>query len=199
MMLEKCSWCSAGVSSFCWATSLTGLQKLREIPAWFEREHPESLQCFVFLFKPPLFIFYLIHFIHFFNLTPSIYFLFNPLYLFFISSPLPCSAAQFQALLLFQECIKPVQVDKKPGKAAAKIRIEADGSYFQVNQVCGLFCSVQKNRRNECVLIVLIISIHLKPQRDAASIFVFFFLLNLESVIPVLCHFYALEHINYRL
>lgn len=65
MMLEKCSWCSAGVSSFCWATSLTGLQKLREIPAWFEREHPESLQCFVFLFKPPLFIFYLIHFIHF--------------------------------------------------------------------------------------------------------------------------------------
>ncbi|KAF4792030.1 Cytosolic Fe-S cluster assembly factor NARFL [Turdus rufiventris] len=43
-------------------------------------------------------------------------------------------AAQFQALLLFQECIKPVQVDKKPGKAAAKIRIEADGSYFQVNQ-----------------------------------------------------------------
>ncbi|KAI1233638.1 hypothetical protein IHE44_0004076 [Lamprotornis superbus] len=41
---------------------------------------------------------------------------------------------QFQALLLFQECIKPVKVDKKPGKAAAKIRIEADGSYFQVNQ-----------------------------------------------------------------
>ncbi|NXI31203.1 NARFL factor, partial [Sterrhoptilus dennistouni] len=33
-----------------------------------------------------------------------------------------------------QECIKPVKVDTKPGKAAAKIRIEADGSYFQVNQ-----------------------------------------------------------------
>ncbi|NWV79581.1 NARFL factor, partial [Dasyornis broadbenti] len=33
-----------------------------------------------------------------------------------------------------QECIKPVKVDKKAGKAAAKIRIEADGSYFQVNQ-----------------------------------------------------------------
>ncbi|XP_062359241.1 cytosolic iron-sulfur assembly component 3 isoform X3 [Cinclus cinclus] len=33
-----------------------------------------------------------------------------------------------------QECIKPVKVDKKPGKAAAKIRIEADGSCFQVNQ-----------------------------------------------------------------
>ncbi|XP_059717770.1 cytosolic iron-sulfur assembly component 3 isoform X2 [Haemorhous mexicanus] len=33
-----------------------------------------------------------------------------------------------------QECIKPVKVDKKPGKAAAKIRIEADGSYFQINQ-----------------------------------------------------------------
>ncbi|XP_074696898.1 cytosolic iron-sulfur assembly component 3 isoform X2 [Strix aluco] len=32
------------------------------------------------------------------------------------------------------ECIKPVKVEKKPGKAAAKIRIEADGSYFQINQ-----------------------------------------------------------------
>ncbi|NXG83383.1 NARFL factor, partial [Stercorarius parasiticus] len=31
-------------------------------------------------------------------------------------------------------CIKPVKVEKKPGKAAAKIRIEADGSYFQINQ-----------------------------------------------------------------
>ncbi|KAM6407417.1 cytosolic iron-sulfur assembly component 3 isoform 1-T1 [Rhynochetos jubatus] len=33
-----------------------------------------------------------------------------------------------------QECIKPVKLEKKPGKAAAKIRIEADGSYFQINQ-----------------------------------------------------------------
>ncbi|NXG34579.1 NARFL factor, partial [Dromaius novaehollandiae] len=33
-----------------------------------------------------------------------------------------------------QECIKPVKVEKNPGKAAAKIRIEADGSYFQINQ-----------------------------------------------------------------
>ncbi|XP_060116890.1 cytosolic iron-sulfur assembly component 3 [Heteronotia binoei] len=33
-----------------------------------------------------------------------------------------------------QDCIKPVKVDKKPGKAAAKIRIEDDGSYFQVNE-----------------------------------------------------------------
>ncbi|XP_025909830.1 cytosolic Fe-S cluster assembly factor NARFL [Nothoprocta perdicaria] len=33
-----------------------------------------------------------------------------------------------------QECIKPVKVEKKPGKAAAKIRIETDGSYFQINQ-----------------------------------------------------------------
>ncbi|NXM60227.1 NARFL factor, partial [Illadopsis cleaveri] len=33
-----------------------------------------------------------------------------------------------------QECIKPVRVERKAGKAAAKIRIEADGSYFQVNQ-----------------------------------------------------------------
>ncbi|KAL8174844.1 UNVERIFIED_CONTAM: hypothetical protein K2H54_003453 [Gekko kuhli] len=33
-----------------------------------------------------------------------------------------------------QDCIKPVRVDKKPGKAAAKIRIEDDGSYFQVSE-----------------------------------------------------------------
>ncbi|NWU98538.1 NARFL factor, partial [Upupa epops] len=33
-----------------------------------------------------------------------------------------------------QECIKPVTVEKKPGKAAAKIRIETDGSYFQIDQ-----------------------------------------------------------------
>uniref|UniRef100_A0A8B9QFG0 Uncharacterized protein n=1 Tax=Apteryx owenii TaxID=8824 RepID=A0A8B9QFG0_APTOW len=39
-----------------------------------------------------------------------------------------------------QECIKPVKVEKNhPGKAAAKIRIEADGSYFQINQVCVIF------------------------------------------------------------
>uniref|UniRef100_A0A8C6ZZF9 Uncharacterized protein n=1 Tax=Nothoprocta perdicaria TaxID=30464 RepID=A0A8C6ZZF9_NOTPE len=38
-----------------------------------------------------------------------------------------------------QECIKPVKVEKKPGKAAAKIRIETDGSYFQINQVCVIF------------------------------------------------------------
>ncbi|XP_027512462.1 cytosolic iron-sulfur assembly component 3 [Corapipo altera] len=33
-----------------------------------------------------------------------------------------------------QECIKPVKVEKQAGKAAAKIRIEADGSYFQIDQ-----------------------------------------------------------------
>ncbi|EOA95374.1 Nuclear prelamin A recognition factor-like protein, partial [Anas platyrhynchos] len=33
-----------------------------------------------------------------------------------------------------QECVKPVKVEKKPGKAAAKIKIEADGSYFQIGQ-----------------------------------------------------------------
>ncbi|XP_062999172.1 cytosolic iron-sulfur assembly component 3 [Elgaria multicarinata webbii] len=35
-----------------------------------------------------------------------------------------------------QDCIKPIKVDKKPGKAAAaaKIRIEDDGTYFQVDQ-----------------------------------------------------------------
>ncbi|XP_045238689.2 cytosolic iron-sulfur assembly component 3 isoform X2 [Macaca fascicularis] len=33
-----------------------------------------------------------------------------------------------------QECIKPVKVEKRPGSGVAKIRIEDDGSYFQVNQ-----------------------------------------------------------------
>ncbi|XP_053551245.1 cytosolic iron-sulfur assembly component 3 [Bombina bombina] len=33
-----------------------------------------------------------------------------------------------------QDCIKPVKVEKKLGKAAAKIRIEDDGSYFQISQ-----------------------------------------------------------------
>ncbi|XP_040296547.1 cytosolic iron-sulfur assembly component 3 [Bufo bufo] len=33
-----------------------------------------------------------------------------------------------------QDCIKPVKVEKKPGKGAAKIRIEDDGSYFQIGQ-----------------------------------------------------------------
>lgn len=52
---------------------------------------------------------------------------------------LRCSSPHFQALFLYQECIKPVKVEKKTGKAAAKIRIEADGSYFQINQVCVIF------------------------------------------------------------
>ncbi|KAM4631908.1 cytosolic iron-sulfur assembly component 3 [Discoglossus pictus] len=33
-----------------------------------------------------------------------------------------------------QDCIKPIKVEKKLGKGAAKIRIEDDGSYFQVDQ-----------------------------------------------------------------
>ncbi|XP_072549629.1 cytosolic Fe-S cluster assembly factor narfl [Salminus brasiliensis] len=33
-----------------------------------------------------------------------------------------------------QECVKPVKVDKKQGRSVAKIQIEDDGSYFQVNQ-----------------------------------------------------------------
>lgn len=42
-------------------------------------------------------------------------------------------------LFFFQECVKPVKVEKKPGKAAAKIKIEADGSYFQIGQVFVIF------------------------------------------------------------
>ncbi|RXN02089.1 Cytosolic Fe-S cluster assembly factor NARFL [Acipenser ruthenus] len=37
-----------------------------------------------------------------------------------------------------QECVKPVKVEKKSGKSVAKIKIEDDGSYFQVNQDGGL-------------------------------------------------------------
>ncbi|XP_069037075.1 cytosolic Fe-S cluster assembly factor narfl isoform X2 [Lepisosteus oculatus] len=37
-----------------------------------------------------------------------------------------------------QECVKPVKVEKKRGKSVAKIKIEDDGSYFQVNQDGGL-------------------------------------------------------------
>ncbi|XP_067390456.1 cytosolic iron-sulfur assembly component 3 isoform X1 [Emydura macquarii macquarii] len=33
-----------------------------------------------------------------------------------------------------QDCVKPIKVEKKAGKTAAKIRIEDDGSYFQINQ-----------------------------------------------------------------
>ncbi|XP_076853387.1 cytosolic Fe-S cluster assembly factor narfl [Brachyhypopomus gauderio] len=33
-----------------------------------------------------------------------------------------------------QECVKPVKVEKKQGRSVAKIQIEDDGSYFQVNQ-----------------------------------------------------------------
>ncbi|XP_063171106.1 cytosolic iron-sulfur assembly component 3 isoform X1 [Candoia aspera] len=36
-----------------------------------------------------------------------------------------------------QECIKPIKVDKKHGKAAAKIHIEDDGTYFQIDQAGG--------------------------------------------------------------
>ncbi|XP_064178931.1 cytosolic Fe-S cluster assembly factor narfl isoform X1 [Anguilla rostrata] len=37
-----------------------------------------------------------------------------------------------------QACVKPVKLEKKPGKSVAKIQIEDDGSYFQVNQDGGL-------------------------------------------------------------
>lgn len=35
-----------------------------------------------------------------------------------------------------QECVKPVKVEKKQGRSVAKIQIEDDGTYFQVNEVC---------------------------------------------------------------
>ncbi|GCB65986.1 hypothetical protein scyTo_0010034 [Scyliorhinus torazame] len=39
---------------------------------------------------------------------------------------------------LRQECVKPVKVEKKPGKSSGIIRIEADGSYTQLNQDGGV-------------------------------------------------------------
>ncbi len=36
---------------------------------------------------------------------------------------------------MYQECVKPVKVEKKQGRSVAKIQIEDDGSYFQVHQV----------------------------------------------------------------
>uniref|UniRef100_A0A667ZAY8 Nuclear prelamin A recognition factor-like protein n=1 Tax=Myripristis murdjan TaxID=586833 RepID=A0A667ZAY8_9TELE len=35
---------------------------------------------------------------------------------------------------VLQQCVKPVKVEKKGGKSVAKIQIEDDGSYFQVNK-----------------------------------------------------------------
>ncbi|XP_078414778.1 cytosolic Fe-S cluster assembly factor narfl isoform X1 [Cetorhinus maximus] len=37
-----------------------------------------------------------------------------------------------------QECVKPVKVEKKPGKSSGIIRIEDDGSYTQLNQDGGI-------------------------------------------------------------
>ena len=35
---------------------------------------------------------------------------------------------------LFQECIKPVKIERKAGKVG-KIRIEDDGSYYNISEV----------------------------------------------------------------
>lgn len=57
-------------------------------------------------------------------------------------SRLNCHAQQCVVLYLMfvvsvlQACIKPVKVEKKQGVKLAKIQIEDDGSYVQVNQVC---------------------------------------------------------------
>lgn len=34
-----------------------------------------------------------------------------------------------------QECVKPVKVMKKEGSSVAKIQVEDDGSYVQINKV----------------------------------------------------------------
>lgn len=49
---------------------------------------------------------------------------------------LECLFVCFLLLLFYlQECVKPVKVEKKQGKSVAKIQIEEDGSYIQINQV----------------------------------------------------------------
>lgn len=39
--------------------------------------------------------------------------------------------------ILFQECIKPIKIDKVASNTGSKIRIENDGSYVQLQQVWG--------------------------------------------------------------
>ena len=39
-------------------------------------------------------------------------------------------------ILFCQECIKPVKIEKKPEGKVGKIRIEDDGSYMEVSEVC---------------------------------------------------------------
>lgn len=60
-----------------------------------------------------------------------------------------------------------MKVEKKPGKAAAKIRIEADGSYFQINQVCVIFLHYCVNYPGtvECIVKYLNSLHYLMPQR----------------------------------
>lgn len=56
--------------------------------------------------------------------------------------PGPCGGTStLLGVLLGQECIKPVQVDRRPGTSATKIHVEDDGSYVQINQV-GSGCRV---------------------------------------------------------
>lgn len=40
--------------------------------------------------------------------------------------------------------MKPVKVDKKQGRSVAKIQIEDDGSYYQVNEVCDVSIIILK-------------------------------------------------------
>lgn len=45
---------------------------------------------------------------------------------------------------VLQECVKPVKLEKKQGSSVAKIQIEDDGSYTQINQV-DIKTSLKKN------------------------------------------------------
>lgn len=49
-----------------------------------------------------------------------------------------------------QECVKPVKIDRKPGKVA-KIRIEDDGSYMEVAEVNIYLCLYFINVLATCI------------------------------------------------
>jgi acyl CoA:acetate/3-ketoacid CoA transferase beta subunit len=44
-----------------------------------------------------------------------------------------------------QECIKPVKIDKIDSGTGAKIKIQDDGSYIQVQEVWLCFFNLKKN------------------------------------------------------
>lgn len=56
------------------------------------------------------------------------------------------STLSYTTLLPFlQECVKPVKLEKKQGKSLARIQIEDDGTYIQINQVGVANCLILRS------------------------------------------------------